>query len=249
MTDLPYRFSSWALDEPENARLWFDPGGRLVGWAVMQSPFWTIDYTVDPREGSELHQAVLAWADERARALQGTTFERPCWFIMVFAGQSDRIRDLEAAGFASQADVGEDLRTKVFMERPAELPVREYRVPEGFNIRPLRGESEVEAYVELHQAVFESKNMTIAWRRRTLQQPGYTPELDLVVEAPDGRLGAFCIAWLNRCGSEVDRADRATWLPRRFPPLCARPPGPGRSPAPPACPGCPALPCRDRSLP
>jgi ribosomal protein S18 acetylase RimI-like enzyme len=39
--------------------------------------------------------------------------------------------------------------------------------------------------------------MTAAWRRRTLAQPDYDPELDLVVEAPDGRLAAFCVCWLG----------------------------------------------------
>ena len=44
VADLPYRMSSWALDEPDNIGLWFDAEGELVGWAVMQTPFWTIDY-------------------------------------------------------------------------------------------------------------------------------------------------------------------------------------------------------------
>lgn len=38
VVDLPYRLSSWALDDVENIRLWFD-GESLVAWAVLQSPF------------------------------------------------------------------------------------------------------------------------------------------------------------------------------------------------------------------
>jgi mycothiol synthase len=56
----------------------------------------------------------------------------------------------------------------------------------------------VEAYVALHQAVFESKNMTVGWRRGTLQHPGYIPGLDIVAAAPDGQLAAFCIGWIER---------------------------------------------------
>ena len=63
-------------------------------------------------------------------------------------------------------------------------------------MRSLAGEAEIEAYVELHQAVFETKNMTVDWRRRSIKQPDYRPELDVVVVAPDGRLAAFCIGWL-----------------------------------------------------
>ena len=40
--------------------------------------------------------------------------------------------------------------------------------------------------------------MTVEWRQRTLRQPAYRPGLDLVAVAPDGRLAAFCIAWLDR---------------------------------------------------
>jgi ribosomal protein S18 acetylase RimI-like enzyme len=69
-------------------------------------------------------------------------------------------------------------------------------MPPGFAIRPLAGQREVEAYVELQRAVFGSKNMTPEWRARTLRQREYIPDLDLVAAAPDGRLAAFCICWL-----------------------------------------------------
>ena len=44
VVDLPYRLSSWAFDHPDNIRLWHDDGGKLVAWAVLQTPFWTVDY-------------------------------------------------------------------------------------------------------------------------------------------------------------------------------------------------------------
>jgi len=70
------------------------------------------------------------------------------------------------------------------------------------------GASEVQDYVELHRAVFESTNMTHAWRARTLGCLGYLHDLDLVAVAPDGRLAAFCIGWLSvRVGHE--RTNRA----------------------------------------
>ncbi len=38
LIDLPYRFSSWAFDNPDNVGLWEDEQGALVGWAVLQTP-------------------------------------------------------------------------------------------------------------------------------------------------------------------------------------------------------------------
>jgi ribosomal protein S18 acetylase RimI-like enzyme len=84
------------------------------------------------------------------------------------------------------------------MYRSVEVPPVDYDLSEGFVIRPLKGESEVEAYVELHRAAFESRSMTVEWRARTLRQSAYIPDLDLVAVAPDGRLAAFCVCWLDK---------------------------------------------------
>lgn len=197
VADLPYRFSSWALDYPDNVGLWVEGDGTLVGWAVLQTPFWTIDAAVHPGAAAGLYPQILAWAHARAREIAPTPAGRPMWFVNVFSGQHDRIRDLEAAGFADQADVGEDSWSKVLLRRDGRAPLPQTALPPGFTIRPLAGAGEVDAYVELHQAVFGSKNMTAAWRARTLARPEYLPDLDLVAVAPDGRLAAFCICWLN----------------------------------------------------
>jgi len=195
--DLPYRFSSWALDDAANAGLWFTPEGRLVAWAVLQAPFWAVDHARQPDAHEDLGREVWSWADARARVLAGTPGGHPAWFVSVFSGQQDLIRELEEAGFACQSEVGEDSWSKVWMRQPAKLPA-ECSAPAGFAIRPLAGEGEVAAYVELQREVFGTDNMTVGWRSRTLRQPEYIPDLDLVVEAPDGRLAAFCIAWLDR---------------------------------------------------
>lgn len=197
VVDLPYRFSSWAFDNPENIALWFDVNQQLIAWAVLQTPFWTIDYVCDPEYEAHLHQEILSWADQRAKVTQKTIYERPAWFVMVFSGQNNRIRDLENAGFKCQTNVGDDSWSKVLMRHSSQTPVKVYEPRSGFIVRSLAGETEVQDYVELHQSVFESKNMTTDWRTRTLQQPDYKPELDIVVESPDKRLVAFCICWFD----------------------------------------------------
>lgn len=201
--DLPYRLSSWALDDPANVSLWDDGDGRLLAWAVLQTPFWTIDYVIHPAAEQTVHRSVLGWAEQRAEAVAGTRFARPSWFAMVFADQPGRMCDLAAAGFADQADAGEDAWSKVLLRRSPARPLTTSTLPEGFTIRPLSGDAEVADYVDLHQAVFESKNMTTDWRARTLRAPDYQPKLDLVAVAPDGRLAGFCIGWLGRRGDET----------------------------------------------
>jgi ribosomal protein S18 acetylase RimI-like enzyme len=75
-------------------------------------------------------------------------------------------------------------------------------LPAAYTIRPLHGHAEVDAYVALHRAVFESDNMTVAWRRRTLQHVDYRPDLDLVAIDPNGQLAVFCVGWFTAHGIE-----------------------------------------------
>lgn len=199
--DLPYRLSSWALEDPDNSRLWLDGEGHLLAWAVLQTPFWTIDYAFHP-DRQELHASILRWADERARTVAGTHYGRSAWFVPVFTTQTERFSELEAAGFVRQPEVGENAWTKVFLRRPGSEALPSVGVPDGVEIRRLAGIHEAEAYVALHQAVFESKNMQTSWRQRTLAQPEYRRDLDLVAVGPDGRFAGFCIGWIDK--------DRAT---------------------------------------
>jgi mycothiol synthase len=196
VVDLPYRLCSWGFDAPENVGLWRGADGTLQAWAALQTPFWTIDFACQPAAEAALLGPLLAWADQRARFGVDTPHGRQAWFVNVFDHQADRIRALEAAGFASQADVGENSWTKVLLRRVGAAPMAA-PVPAGFTLRSLAGQAEVEAYVAAHRAAFESTNMTAGWRARTLQHAGYRPDLDLVAEAPDGRLAAFCVGWLH----------------------------------------------------
>lgn len=87
-------------------------------------------------------------------------------------------------------------------------PLERLSLPKGFHLRALDGAREVAAYVELHQAVFGTRNMTEVWRANTRSQEQYRPELDLVVTDPQGKLAAFCIGWLGTVATQ----DRASHL-------------------------------------
>ncbi len=177
VVDWSYRFASWAFDDANNVALWVNDTDELI-----------------------------AWADARALAVVNTRFGRPLWFINVMIHQHERMRGLEAMGFANHADVDKGSWSNVLMalsplpfgERLKEGASRPTpNLPLGFTICPLDGEREVDGYVALHRAVFESESMTAEWRRRTLAQPGYTPDLDLVLVAQDGSLCGFCVCWLD----------------------------------------------------
>lgn len=200
IVDLPYRFSSWAFDNPDNVALWEDEQGELLAWAVLQTPFWAIDYAYHPAAPVTLPKQILTWVDQQAQANRGSAYGRPIWFVNVFDWQTARQQDLETQGFFSVADWGENSWTKVLLrrERDHTLPIEP--LPDGYTLRPLAGAQEAAAYVALHRAVFESENMTTAWRERTVRHPTYKPDLDLVIADPAGQLAAFCIGWFAPSG-------------------------------------------------
>ena len=199
VVDLPYRLASWAFDYPGNSYAWRDASGELLAWAVLQTPFWTVDLACRPDLEPSLFPEILAWVDSAARLLVDTPSGRPACYANVFPHQERRRAALETAGWACQSEVGEDSWEEVLLvcDLKSKKGMATGVPPPGYSLRPLAGAAEVGAYVDLHQAVFESKNMTLPWRETTLQQPDYRPELDLVIDAPGGGLAAFCIGWLS----------------------------------------------------
>jgi len=108
VSDLPYRFSSWALDDPENSCLWSDSNGNLLAWAVMQTPFWTVDLVLNPQFARYLLPRILAWIDQRARSIRDGQYGHSAWYIPTFSEQSNFIRILEKAGFICQSFLEEN---------------------------------------------------------------------------------------------------------------------------------------------
>ena len=191
VTDLPYRLASPALhDDPaRDTALWVD-GEDLVAWGVWQSPWGKLDYAIEPAASAGLAPDVLRWGEARAQALAQERNVPGVCAVSARDDDRDRVALLERAGYR-RADW-----TTVRQERALTEALPTPELPEGFRARPLHGESEVEAYVAAHRAAFGSVRMTAGWRRRVLTMPEYRPDLDLVVEAPDGRVAAFTILWL-----------------------------------------------------
>ncbi len=64
----------------------------------------------------------------------------------------------------------------------------------GGEIRPCQ-DTDLEERVALQRAAFDGSSMTPDRYARLRTVPGYAAELDLVHEAKDGTLSAFCLAW------------------------------------------------------
>jgi mycothiol synthase len=192
VVDLPYRLTSWALESDRNARLWQDAAGGLLAFAIIQLPWQTLDYFVHPEaRDMGIETAMMIWVAERMQELAAERGSPITLYVHFHESHGDRIGLLAQYGFRLAS------WSVLHMARPLADVIPEPKLPDGFVMRGLNGEREVEPYVRLHRLAFGSNNMTAGWRRRTLAAPEYVPELDIVAAGPDQQLRAFCVCWLS----------------------------------------------------
>lgn len=197
--DLPWRLASPAACDPTHTRVWTAADGTPIAWAILQFPAWhCLDYEiVHGPHRAELEAAILTWAVEQLSNEASRRNADLPFYVSARSDDPERLDATRRAGFVSD-DWG-----YVHMTRSLCQPLAQPVPVDGFQIRSLRGEAEVEAYVAAHRAAFATTNMTVDWRRRTLRDQRYVPDLDLVAESSDGRVVAFCVGWLLRTATDT----------------------------------------------
>jgi mycothiol synthase len=73
-------------------------------------------------------------------------------------------------------------------------------LPPGFHLRHV-GKTDVEARTRPSYGAFESTadfELYFNRYRKFTESEVYTPELDLITAVPDGRVGSFCICWMEK---------------------------------------------------
>jgi mycothiol synthase len=191
--DMPYRLTSTWQDHGCELGLW-QKDDQLLAWAVFQPPWWNLDYAMHPSvRGTSLETEIFTWGHEQMKQYASRTGDSFYGSVEFFA---DAPKAAETAVQAQALGFQKFEWSIIRFEMDLQQTLPQPQLPAGFTVRPLRGEAEVAAYVNLHRAAFESEIMTESWRRRTLAHPFYKPEIDLVVVNPDGELVGFCVCWL-----------------------------------------------------
>jgi len=113
--------------------------------------------------------------------------------LWVAEGDTFQCQQLESQGFSLASwDV-------VFACNLAQ-PIPSPSLPDGFIVRPCRGLPELELRASAQYAAFSGTapiERYLARFHRFMESQAYAQALDMVVEAPDGRIAAFCIAWID----------------------------------------------------
>lgn len=165
--------------------------GTLRGWGWMQEP-GELDLAVDPH-AREIAPQVLDW------------FENACsgGAVVVLDREAHLRSALEARGYR-------EVRNAPFWLHVARgldaLPPP--ALPPGFRARPLDCARDVARRAALHRAAWEKlpfadgdrsnrSRVTEARYDELIRTAPYRPDLDWVIETPDGELAASCCAWLD----------------------------------------------------
>jgi mycothiol synthase len=185
--DLP-----WRLRDAKYAdvlRLWFDGDSTLAGFSEFENS--ALDLQVHPNYIDALEPHILTWAEAEATRLMPIGGQPAPLQTLAHPGETGFIALLKSRGFRAE----EAHYCKHMGSIHAEIPVPP--LPEGFTVRHLRGEEEIEARVQAHRDGWQTTKMTLEAYRRLMAMPGYRPELDIVAVAPDGTLVACCNCWVD----------------------------------------------------
>lgn len=169
--------------------LWEDASGQLVAYALIAQPGSSLTFQVHPQaQGQGVEAKILAWGLAQMQLIaraRGTT--RDLW-CRCHAGEHERRSLLEATGFHPLFEP--DLR----LVHPLATPLPPVSFLQGFSLKHGVTQEELDAYQELHRAVFEGMSMNMEYH----ESSAYQPELDLVAVEESGRFAAFCQCELKR---------------------------------------------------
>jgi ribosomal protein S18 acetylase RimI-like enzyme len=188
-------------------RLW-QHDDRLIAFAYIDE-YNNLRFETDPGYASiQVESEIVDWGIACMKKRNIETGREDTLDFSCSARHTRRIAMLENLGF-----VRENLRT-LHYARSLDEPFVEYAFPQGFSLRCVAGEHEVESLVALHRAAFGTDNMTVEQRLAMMHAPYYERELDFVAIAPDGELSAFCSCGLEEGEQRVGYTDPIGTHPR-----------------------------------
>jgi ribosomal protein S18 acetylase RimI-like enzyme len=178
------RYQHRGRENEWRTRLWERDGEDVAwGWLRLLAPQATLFSCIRPDVRAELAAEVLEWAEGEASGAP----------LAVETQSRDAIglRVLEERGYG----VDPAARALAVHHRrlDAAAPVQ---APDGFRLRTVERD-DLAARVELHRVVWAPSRVTEESYRDVQAAWPYRASLDCVLESPDGRLVAYCLAWLD----------------------------------------------------
>ena len=183
------RFQHRGREHEWRMRLW-QQDGTDVGWAWLRLPDSTLFWCIRPDVRASLAGEVLRWAEAQT---SGTPLR-----VEVQSTDATSLAVLEERGY--RFDDGARVLAVHQRELAVDPPVEP---PPGFRLRTVEPH-DLNARVELHRTVWAPSRVTNKSFGDVQSAWPYRPDLDCVVEAPDRKLAAYCLAWLDDANQAGD---------------------------------------------
>jgi GNAT superfamily N-acetyltransferase len=171
--------------------IWEDDQG-VAAWLLVGPRHKSYDAQVRPDlRGDDFEREVLEYADARTvELMRRRDISGDCIYADAFRGDPARVQLLAALGWEADDELPYVLNRAEMNSIP--VPA----LPDGFSFRSAKGIEDAAALAEVHNASFRPK-WTPELYRKVMESPGYEPERELVVQAPDGTFVAFAIIWFD----------------------------------------------------
>lgn len=141
--------------------------------------------------GGELERGLIDWCEQTtATLLRAANSDASAIGTDLMDGDTTRRDLLLARGYTPGT------HTMLYTTRSLDEPIPPSVLPDGFAIRSVAGEHEVDAVCAVHDGSFTPK-WTHDEYLAVMRTPGFAVERELVVVAPDGRFAAFLVYWLD----------------------------------------------------
>lgn len=168
-----------------------DTAGDLIGIAVVYPPRYAgFGVLVAPEHrDSVTESALIDWAEARAWAAMqaaGRSADSLSTDVLVCDGIRQRL--LEARGYTSHGP------SFVYTTRPLDASLPDTPLPPGFHFSTAAELNDPDAVGACHASAFGSTWPAGAYAG-VMAAPGFDPERELLVVAPDGRPAAFAVWW------------------------------------------------------
>jgi mycothiol synthase len=175
----------------ELVQIWEDESG-IVGIAINLRFDNAFEVFTSPKyRGTDDEIKMLETAAETAlRLMKQLERKETSVIIDVWDTDTTRIKLLTQLGFAEYRVWG------YYNERSLNVQITELVLPEGFTIRGARPD-DYERLAAVHNSAFGVNWKPEEYRDEMMLKPGYEPEREMVVVAPDGQFAAFTIMWLD----------------------------------------------------
>lgn len=198
--DLPHRIYNGLrgrYPRHELIRLWY-VDGQLEGFAQVYPRHKLYDVLISPKyRSTALEIDALNWAYDTLRIwMNQEDNEGKDVETGVYTCDTQRINCLTELGY--QPD---ESTWMIVNERSLDTDLPDAILPEGYSIRSVIDEGDAEQLAAVHHGAFGSEWSPEIYRDEVMRKPGYDPELEHIVVAPDGTFAAFCITWLDTVNS------------------------------------------------